>query len=279
MSEYTGYFTRLLKFWFPDLASVIWLIASVMPVLFFQTLIHEGSHALNYIDKGLGVNLIVPFPHQIVSRNGNTSILNGRAVAKRSSTNSNRPNTAVPQFVAIGLLITLTLFLLVIPYFWSMKNRAVRLLLRAWFLGLCFDLIVNTGGKLFYLNSPGNDWNRYQAANGYSNNEMFGFSLLIICIPLSYFIWGYFSAWHRDPPESSSFAKNISQDFWGYRWAALVFLVLSGMAIIFSLVVSDPSINKDHWAYLLPLVFQFIFLAVFIVYFIMSFFFPRQTNN
>ncbi len=272
------YGTHFWKFWLPDFPALIWLVMSVMPILFFQTFIHEGSHVLTYISDNRGVDYLAPFPHESINTvTGARNTLNGAAGA--TTPTADTANIATPQFLAIGLLIALSLFLWLIPYVWSMNSRTVRLLFRAWYLGLCFDLLWNTAGKLIFLNSPGNDWNRYQAVQGYSNGEMFAFSLLILLIPLTYFAWGHFSAWHRDPPESDTFMGNFWQGFWDYRWAALVYFVLSLTAIIFSFTVDDPAINKDHWVFQIAVAFQIIYLVFYVVYFIMSFFFPRSSSS
>lgn len=274
--RHESYGTRLWKFWIPDAASTLWLVLGVMPLLFFQTFVHEGMHVLSYVSDGRGVDLFAPFPHLHHTATGD-NVLNGVSSAARPAADT--ADIAVPQFVDIGLLIVLSLFLWLIPYVWPMRSRTVRLLFRLWYLGVLIDLLWNTGGRLFLLESPTNDWYRYQQVMGYSPWEMWGITFVILLVPLTYFAWGPFSGWHREQPESQRYALNFVGGFWDYRWAAFVFGLLSLAAILFSLLVSDPSIEKQHGAFIAPLALQFILCPFYWIYFGLSFRYERSGSS
>jgi hypothetical protein len=56
-----SYLARLRSFWFPTTASALWLCLGLLPLLFFQTTVHEGSHCLAMIATGVGCAVLAPF--------------------------------------------------------------------------------------------------------------------------------------------------------------------------------------------------------------------------
>ena len=57
------YFRRLGNFWFPDWMSFVWLLFALPALYFFQTTIHEGSHAMAAFFVTGNFPKVAPFPH------------------------------------------------------------------------------------------------------------------------------------------------------------------------------------------------------------------------
>ena len=248
MAGIERYFHRLRTFWFPDWASFGWLLLTLPVLYFFQTTIHEGSHALTaFLGSGVWPKL-APFPH--ATPDGR--FLNGVTFDAGGF-------IATPQFVDLGWIIVLALIMI----FWPIRSFFIRFLLRLWFLGVCVDLMYNTARELVGGHNPFADWSRFQDSYGIPDAGMIVLTWLIWLVVLSHFVWVYFSAWHRDEPEPHC--------FWDYRWVAFIFGLLSLTAVVVSIFVGDPQIVKGHAAFILPFIIQTLALVWYWAYFGWSF--------
>jgi hypothetical protein len=86
---------------------------------------------------------------------------------------------------------------------------------------------------------------------------------LLWLIPLSHFVWVYWSGWGREPVDRTG--------FWDYRWIALLLGILSFFAVLLSITVSDPDIDKGSVAFVLPFIVQIAALIWYWVYFGLTF--------
>lgn len=244
-----GYFARLGNFWFPNgLTSLWWLLLALPALYFFHTFVHEGSHGLAALFATGDFPKFAPFPHFNRSFG---SFLNGVTFT------GGRGFIATPQLVALALVVGLSL----IAIFWPIRDRFTRFVLRLWFLGASLDLLYNTVKGLWGGSSPSSDWGKLQAQIG--TPGIIALTWVIWLVVLSHFVWVYWSAWGRERPERSG--------FWDYRWAALLLGLLSLVAIVFSAAVSDPSIQKGHAFFIVPLIVQVLALGWYAIYFGLSF--------
>lgn len=243
-----GYFRRLRDFWFPDWASLAWFALGLPALYFFQTAVHEGSHAFTALASTGSFPKVAPFPH--LTPDGR--FLNGVTFAAGGF-------IATPQFVDLALVIVLAL----VGLFWPIRNPYVRHVLRLWFLGVCVDLCYNTARELVGGHNPYADWSRFQDDLGIADGWMIVITVLIWLVVFSHFGWVYVSAWHRHRPEQTG--------FWEYRWVALILGLVSLCAVVVSLSVWDPKIVKGRVAFVLPLIVQFLATIWHGVYFCLSF--------
>ena len=231
-----NYLGRLKKFWFPDRRSLLWFLLGLPALHFFQTLIHEGSHALAALIATGSFPQFAPFPHaspQVAFRNGVTFSGEGFIQA--------------PQFVALGLIVLLTFL------FIRVRGPTARLFLRLWLLGASLDLLYNTRTELFSGHNEFADWSRFQDQCAIGDAGMIGLSALMWLFPLSHLFWLNLPPWRCDEPRNSS-----SLD---YRPVAIAFGLLSFSAILCSVVISDPKIIKSTSAFILPFVVQVLILS------------------
>ncbi|MGC9347464.1 MAG: hypothetical protein ACP5JG_04920 [Anaerolineae bacterium] len=244
MSSRDGYLGRLRNFWFPNgFDSFWWLIFALPPLHFLQTLIHEGSHGLAALVASGEFPKLAPFPHYNAAFD---SFLNGVAFT------GGRGFVAAPQFIDLALIAAFTLIFV----FWPIRNHLPRFLLRTWYVGVCIDLLYNTVKGLWGGSSPSSDWGKFEAQT--STPGIIVLTWIIWLLVLSHFLWVYFSAWGRRGPERMS--------FWGYRWVAVVFGLLSLTSILVSAFVSDPQIVKDHAYFIVPLTSQGLALLWYVTY-------------
>jgi hypothetical protein len=228
------YWRRWRGFWFPDgWTSLWWLLLALPPLYFFQTLVHEGSHALGTLFATGEFPKLAPFPHYNESFG---SFLNGVAFT------GGRGFVAIPQFLDLVLVIALSLVFV----FWPIRNRFARYVLRTWYIGVSIDLLYNTVKGLWGGPSASSDWGKFQAET--STGLVVFVTWVMWLVVWSCLLWVYFSAWHRNWPARAG--------FWSYRWEAVLLGLLSLAAIVFSLAVNDPTIVKGHVFFILPLAVQ-----------------------
>jgi len=225
------YFTRLRKFWFPDLSAFLWLLLALPGLFFFQTTVHEGTHGLAaWINNG-DFPKVAPFPHLTV-RDGN--FLNGVTIPDKSVSPKERqtcnPKDAPaafprlagwigwPQIIALLLVAGLTLIFV----FANITNPFFAFLLRTWHFGAVIDFTFNSAKNLFGMCDASQDWSRVMI-RGDINPTLFWFLTLFLWLVIIFHI-----AWlgwpKREPPAEIG--------FWDYRWIALLLLVLSFIALV-----------------------------------------------
>jgi hypothetical protein len=240
------YFKRLGNFWFPKLIFLLWLVFGAMGLYFFQTFIHEGTHAVSAAFSSGHMPTLAPFPHQ----RPNGDFLNGVTLGDPSTTVTNTirtscdspaktPTPEIAGFIGMPQVIDLVIIslLFLIFFFVPISNSTARFLLVLWYLGATFDFCYNTIRSLIGGCNPGADWSRVMLEADISNGlfAVLTWTLWIVFV-LSHFAWVYFSQWGQTEVEEV--------EFWDYRWVGLVFGALSLICVIWSLAVSDPSIDK-----------------------------------
>jgi hypothetical protein len=267
------YFTRLRNFWFPDLNALWWLLLAFPALYFFQTTIHEGTHATAAFFVTGSFPKLAPFPHRNASSG---SFLNGVTlgdastsvtVVERTSCESPTPVRrtrmagfpAAPQFIALVLIVGFA----VIFFFTTFTNPFVRFVLRIWYLGACIDFMYNTGRGLIAGCNILTDWSKFMVWSDI-NPGLFAFMTWVFwLVILSHFVWVYWSGWGRETVPGTS--------FWDYRWIAFVLGILSLIAVLLSIFVSDPEIVKDSPEFIVPLIVQILALCWYWIYFGLTF--------
>jgi hypothetical protein len=124
---------RLGRSWVWSRASGLWMLLGVIPLLFFQTAIHEGSHCVMMAATGLGCRICAPFA-VVIERHG----LYGVTFPVDESADSPLAMVVAPQIVAAILILVLRLSA---P---RARDERWALLSRLWLLGACVDLLNNT---------------------------------------------------------------------------------------------------------------------------------------
>jgi hypothetical protein len=240
------YFERLRHFWFPDTASIAWFFLGLPALYFWQTLIHEGAHAVTALFATGEFPKLYPFPHV----DPVAGFRNGVAFTGEGF-------IATPQFLALLLIIVFTTVALLVP----VRNRTLRFLLRFWFFGACVDLMYNTVKGLWGGSGPFSDWGKLTADVGQAG--IIVLTWVIWLIILSHFLWVYYSPWSQEETNPAG--------FWGFRWVALVCGILSLLAILFGTLVSDPRLDKGHPVFIVALVGHILALLFCGVYFGVSY--------
>jgi hypothetical protein len=267
------YFTRLRNFWFPDLNALWWLLLALPALYFFQTTVHEGTHATAALVVTGNFPKLAPFPHRN-SPSGN--FLNGvtlgdsstvvTVVERTSCTSPTRSRTqrlagfpAMPQFLDLGLIVLFSALF----FFTTFTNPFVRLALRLWFLGACIDFMYNTARGLIAGCNIATDWSKFMVGSDI-NPALFAFMTWVFWLAiLSHFVWVYWSGWGRETVPSTG--------FWDYRWLAFILGCLSLVAVLLSIFVNDSAIVKDSAEFIVPLIIQILALCWYWIYFGLTF--------
>ena len=270
------YFTRLKNFWFPDWNALWWLLLALPGLYFFQTVVHEGTHGLTaYVSRG-SFPTVAPFPHLTKKGdflNGVTlPLLDGSTSEKpvpverqdcNSSTKSSNPRLAgwigMPQLVDILLIVVFT----VIFMFWNIRSPLICFLLRVWYFGVWIDFMFNTARHLFGICKDSMDWSRVMLRGDIGDGSFAVLTWFLWLVILSHFVWVYWSKWGKEAVEET--------DFWDYRWIALILAIMSALAIVVSLAVSDDRIDKVTFVFFAGLFFQIAGLVTYLVYFVTTF--------
>jgi len=266
------YFTRLRNFWCPDRMCLVWLLFSLPALYFFQTTVHEGTHAMAALISSGSFPKLAPFPHQTPSGNFLNGVTLGDAsttVAKVIRTQCNNPTRqrvrtlagfiAMPQFVALGLVVLFSfLFFLV-----SIPNAFVRFPLRLWYLGASLDFCYNTIRGLIGGCNATADWSRFMLEADIAPALFAVMTWIFWLVVLSHFVWVYWSAWGKETVSETG--------FWDYRWVAMILGILSLIAVLLSLTISDPQIIKKSAGFIIPLIVQICALCWYWTYFGLTF--------
>jgi hypothetical protein len=266
------YFTRLRNFWFPDWRALGWLLLALPALYFFQTTIHEGSHAIAACVVSGSCPKLAPFPHQTSSGNFLNGVTLGDSstsvsVIERTACNNPTPVRrtrmagfpATPQFVDLVLIVVFTLIFI----FTKFTNPFVRFPLRIWYLGACIDFMYNTIRGLIAGCNISADWSKFMVWSDI-NPALFALMTWIFwLVILSHFAWVYWSGWGRETVPTTG--------FWDYRWISLILGCLSLIAVLLSIFVSDPAIDKSSAAFIVLFVIQIGALFWYWIYFGLTF--------
>lgn len=270
------YFKRLGNFWFPDWMAVVWLLFALPALYFFQTTVHEGSHAMAALFATGSFPKVAPFPHL----NTDMGFLNGVTIGSSDSyvtvigrtecdSDARRSHTvlagfpAAPQFVDLALIVLFS----VLTGITTFTNPMVRFPLRAWYLGAAIDFMYNTARGLIGGCNKGTDWSKFLLGSDMSSGVFALLTWIFWLGILSHFAWVYWSGWGRHEVPKTG--------FWDYRWVALILGILSFFALVLSAAVSDPSIDKSSAAFIVPLIFQMAAFVWYWIYFTLTFKFKR----
>lgn len=244
MADAGSYGARLKNFWAPDRWAALWLLFGLMPLFFFETFVHEGLHWLEAVRAG-GDPTLIPFAHFNTSRTLMRNI-NGATLDTAGF-------VAAPQIVCLIIMAGLiALFIYTSP-----RWRWLRMFLTWWYLGLVLDVLFNTWLGLFGSPRDGTDW--YKFANEYGYGWATLLSWLILLVVLSQLFWITISRWHENRPPGIGFFE--------YRGVAVVFAIISLIALIVSHTVDDPSIVRNWWFWAVWLA-QLASFGWYVVYFV-----------
>jgi len=266
------YFTRLKNFWFPDWNAVAWLFLALPALYFFQTTIHEGTHATAALVVTGNFPKLAPFPHRTSSGNFYNGVTlddpstDVTVIERTSCTSPTRSSntrlagfSGMPQFIALGLAILFSALF----FFTTFTNPMVRLGLRLWFLGACIDFMYGTARGLIGGCNIFADWSKFMIRADI-NPGLFAFMTWIFwLVILSHFVWVYWSGWGRETVPSTG--------FWDYRWISFLLGLLSLIAVLWSAFLNDPAIIKDSAEFIVPLIVQILVLCWYWIYFGLTF--------
>jgi hypothetical protein len=225
-----GYWSRLRRSWLWSGRAVVWLLLGLLPLLFFQTAVHEGSHCLAMKSLGVRCRVLAPFPVSI-----------GRAAlfgVTESASDEELPVAAIvaPQAVAAVLIVALQLAAR------RTDDERGALLARLWLLGACLDLLNNT---FWRPHSAVGDWSVMASQIGLSAPVRLALSL-----PL-WAIGGAGLLLPIPPPRASSSAslRDLGE-------IGIVYALVSGIAVVVSLAVAVPSSDRGALWYRVPILLQ-----------------------
>ena len=137
----------------------------------------------------------------------------------------------------------------------SPRWRWLRAFLTWWYLGVVLDLLAATGKGLFGASRAGTDWAKF--ANESGDGTALVLSWAILLTVLSQLLWIRWSKWHRNRPAGVT--------FWEYRGVAIFLSIVAVIAILTTVLVDDPSIDRNWW-YSLVLVGHIVSLAGYLWY-------------
>ncbi len=267
-----AYWQRLRNFWFPDGPALVWLLLALPALYFFQTTVHEGTHAtLAYLETGAFPKL-APFPHLSPEGHFFNGITLGSGaslvtVVARTSCDSEATSPflalagfpAAPQFLDLVLMAAFAALMVLTRF----PSALARFPLRLWYLGVCVDFMFNTARGLVGACDPATDWSKFMLRSDIGTGAFAVLTWLLWLVPLSHFAWVYWSGWGQEPVTATR--------FWDYRWLAFALGLVSFTAVIVSLAVGDPQIDKGTIAFVGPFLLQVAALIWYWTYFGLSF--------
>jgi len=266
------YFTRLKNFWFPDWNAVAWLLLALPALYFFQTTIHEGTHATAALIVTGHFPKLAPFPHRTSSgnfyngvtlRDPSTTVSVIERTSCTSSVRSRNPRLAgfpaMPQFIALGLIVLFS----ALCFFTTFTNPMVRFAFRLWFLGACIDFMYGTARGLIAGCNIFADWSKFMVGSDIDPGLFALMTWIFWLVILCHFVWVYWSGWGRETVPNT--------DFWDYRWIAFMLGILSLIAVLWSIFLNDPAIVKDSAEFIVPFVVQILALCWYWIYFGLTF--------
>lgn len=245
------HFARLLRFWFQDRYAFLWLLFSVPIMISFQSIVHEGTHALVTF-RTRDFPKIMPFlmEYEGSFNNGVTSPAVGWS--------------GWPQIVAVLIMVGLA----VLFRFVNFRSPIVGLLLKAWFVAAAADFIANTFLILTGTHSPGKDWEDARVDADWGTTSWWFLTAFLWLVPLSHFVWVRWAKWATDPLPD--------RGFWGYRWAAFVLGILATIELIFYMLVRDDGIGYSSGWYIFGLILQFVAFWFYWIYYGLSLKHPQE---
>lgn len=262
------YFSRLRKFWFQNGAALFWLLCAIPVMVSFHSIVHEGTHSLMAFFSEGEFAKIEPFLMEYDGEFQNGMTVGVYVTESRRVNCDEKKPPETKRFLAgwIGwpqvgaLLIVIAFSLLFI--FLSITSFVFGSLWRIWFVAALGDFIANTGSILVGRCKPGQDWAKVMLFGDHDFGAFRWFTLLLWLIPLSHFVWVWWSKWGTNPLPK--------RGFWGYRWVAFVLGCLATISLIFYAVVRDDEIGYTSAWYLFGLFMQIAAWGFYWVYFILT---------
>jgi hypothetical protein len=263
------YFTRLRKFWFQNGYALLWLLLAIPVMISFHSIVHEGTHSLMAFFSEGEFAKIEPFLMEYDGefQNGMTVGVYVRDTRRTKCDEKAAPETknflagwiGWPQVGALLIVIAFSLLFI----FLKISSFFFGSLWRIWFVAALGDFMFNTGKILVGICKPGQDWAKVMLQGDHGFGNFRWFTLLLWLIPLSHFVWVWWSKWGTEPlPE---------RNFWGYRWVAMVLGVCASISLIFYAVVRDDKIGYTSAPYIVGLLAQIFACVFYWVYFGLSF--------
>jgi hypothetical protein len=249
------YFQRLRNFWLPDKNVFLWFLFSLPALYFFQTTIHEGTHALAAYFVTGHLPTVAPFPHD----HGTIGPLNGvtlfdpqssATVIERTECDSAAVTkhtrlagwAPAPQFVDLFLIAIFSL----ITFFVPVGSALLRFPVLAWYFAANIDFMYNTARGLVGSCNKVRDWSKFMIRDDINETVFLLLTWILWLGVLSHFVWVYRSRWGRDAVPKT--------DFWDYTWIALGLGILGFIGVLFSIFVNDPDIHKDSVIFIVPFI-------------------------
>lgn len=225
-----SYWQRLRRSWIWSRVAAVWLALGIVPLLFFQTAIHEGSHCVMMELTGSDCRVCAPFAVSLASGGGVYGLTLGED-------ETSLPPVAV--YVAPQVLGTI---LVVALHALSRRPRDERiaLLTRLWLLGASVDVLNNT----LSLGAFG-DWSVLASGLGLSLAQR-----LLLGAPVWLVIaWGLLTPL---PPPREPLAARV-RDLWpiGAAYAGI-----SAAAVYVSLRVEVPYSDPTTLWHRVPILLQ-----------------------
>lgn len=222
--------SRIWHSWVWSSASASWLLLGLMPLLFYQTTVHEGSHCVVLALTGLGCRALAPFPVR-----AEVGPLMGLTISGDESAEPPLLAVIAPQLVAAALIAAL------LRVGRSVRDERWALLLRLWLLGACIDLLNNTFWRPHGLIG---DWSVAAKQLGLSRAAVLAASVPMWLVALTGLLW----------PLPTQFARvRTARELAGI---GLVYALISGAAVVVSLAVQVPDSDRAALWYRAPILLQ-----------------------
>jgi hypothetical protein len=209
----------------------VWLLLGLLPLLFFQTAVHEGSHCIAMKSLGVHCRLMAPFPVAI----GQAGLL---GLTQSAEADDELPVAAIiaPQGVAAVLVVALQLAAR------RAHDERWALLARLWLLGACLDLLNNT---FWRPHSAVGDWSVMASQIGLSTATRLAVSVPMWAIGLAGLLLPI------APPRAgkSGSLRDLAE-------IGVVYAIVSGIAVVVSLAVAVPGSDRGAWWYRVPVLLQ-----------------------
>ena len=253
---------NLRLFWRPDINAFWWLILAFPGLLFFQTTVHEGTHALIAYHENGDFPKLFPFMHG-GGRIGVTIPDKAEVYTEHVKCDRAAPPTrharlagfiGWPQIVDLILVAVCTVIFLT----WNVRNPLVAFIMRAWYIAACIDFLFNSFKILIGICDDGQDWARVMIRSDINHFVFWLLTLILWAAVLSHFLWVRWTKWVNEPLEETRFRD--------YRWIALFLGTMSALALLFAWLVSDPSIDKNAF-FTFEVVLQLLGLLFYQAYF------------
>ena len=231
------YGRRLRRSWFPSAGAAVWMLLGLMPLLFFQTAVHEGSHCVAMAASGAGCQVWAPFPVTL-----SIGPLHGVTFARVEDAEVSILAVIAPQLVAAALIPGLLLVGL------RVRDERWALLTRLWLLGACIDLLNNT---FWRPHGRFGDWSVMASELGLSPGVVFASSLPFWLTALA----GLLLPLSSESPRRRSSVRDLSE-------VGLAYALVSTVAAIVSLAVRVPDIDPESLWHRVPILLHAVTVVV-----------------